>query len=397
MNLIKKEYELNCLSPVHIGDGTALKAFEYIYDPENQQVIFVQEAAWIAFLQKRDLIDAFVGYINKMAGSLSQRGPFKGKYIWDWLCYKGISKKEIRSLALRMAKVSANELSSKGHLNDVQTQLSLADGHPYIPGSSLKGSLRTAVIRHLLRKNPKLAQYYWQQISDLDLRNRRELNSIGRTTQRLESELLHKLNFCKGDNATKSVMKGIAISDALAEKKDTLILQKIDISTHAGRLGNNEKKLPLYRECIPPQEKLHFSITADFSILKEIGFQSLDEILSCWHEMTQDVLKLQKNSLGRSYSRLFQEIPLADVCLGGGSGLLFKSIIHSLAPDEEQARRFIAKMLDAQFQKFNRIRRMTEPAHNHVKLDSTISPRTVKIARQGSQNWLLGLCHIKEM
>ena len=44
-------------------------------------------------------------------------------------------------------------------------QIKLIDGSAYIPGSTLKGLIRTAIlIYHLLQKNPHLKQRLWQSL-----------------------------------------------------------------------------------------------------------------------------------------------------------------------------------------------------------------------------------------
>lgn len=49
MYIERKTYEIKCLSPVHVGNGRTLKAFEYLYDRKAQKVYFVDEGKWIAF------------------------------------------------------------------------------------------------------------------------------------------------------------------------------------------------------------------------------------------------------------------------------------------------------------------------------------------------------------
>ena len=43
-------------------------------------------------------------------------------------------------------------------------QTKLIDGSAYIPGSTLKGLIRTAILYDLLQKNPHLKQRLWQSL-----------------------------------------------------------------------------------------------------------------------------------------------------------------------------------------------------------------------------------------
>ena len=53
---------------------------------------------------------------------------------------------------------------SKDSLNDIILQTKLIDGSAYIPGSTLKGLIRTAILYDLLQKNPHLKQRLWQSL-----------------------------------------------------------------------------------------------------------------------------------------------------------------------------------------------------------------------------------------
>ena len=58
-DLFHKEYELECIAPLHIGSGEKLMAFEYLYDRKRHEVHFLDESKWIAFLEKHSLTDSF--------------------------------------------------------------------------------------------------------------------------------------------------------------------------------------------------------------------------------------------------------------------------------------------------------------------------------------------------
>ena len=65
------------------------KAYEYVYDANQQQVLFLNEAKWIAFLAEHGLMDAFAAYVEDTARALGRHGNFTGQYVWDWLRGKG--------------------------------------------------------------------------------------------------------------------------------------------------------------------------------------------------------------------------------------------------------------------------------------------------------------------
>ena len=116
MNLVRKEYELTCMAPVHIGNGITLKAYEYVYDDHQQQVLFLDEKKWIAFLYEKGLMDDFAEYINITARALAGKGNFRGQYLWDWLSCHGIAAEEIRALSKRRVTVAKDKIiNGKNH------------------------------------------------------------------------------------------------------------------------------------------------------------------------------------------------------------------------------------------------------------------------------------------
>lgn len=386
MDLVHHEYELTCIAPVHIGNGTVYKAYEYVYDANQQQVLFLNEAKWIAFLAEHGLMDAFAAYVEDTAKALGRHGNFTGQYVWDWLRGKGVSSDAIRRLALRTAKASPRAvMGKKNHLNDVAVQAALADGRPYIPGSTIKGAMRTAILWRYLREHPEQARRYWNGMRGLtraDWNSRRAQQAQARE---MEQDILHVL----GANAKKR-------ADAVTEARGTIILQKIDESTQLGRLQQSEKSLPLFRECIPAGTKLRFSMTADFSMLAKIGVTSFADIVEALRAYTQDALQWQESAFGKKDAYLFREADTADVLLGGGTGFLSKTLVRALAQDERQARDFITQFLDANFQTRDKRAHTKKPAHDHVRLDHVIAPRTLKLAKAGQETWILGLCQIQD-
>ena len=112
---------------------------------------------------------------------------------------------------------------------------------------------------------------------------------------------------------------------------------------------------------------------------------------------TREGLRLQERTFDREYRPLFEEAQEADCLLGGGTGFLSKTLVHALAPSEEEARCFIAGYLDEKFTEWDRAARRKTPAHDHRLLDARLSPRTLKMAREDCDVWILGLCRMQEV
>ncbi|MGO5130086.1 type III-A CRISPR-associated RAMP protein Csm5 [Mitsuokella jalaludinii] len=394
MDLVRKEYALTCVAPVHIGNGMTLRAYEYVYDDQEHQVLFLDEAKWIAFLYERGLMDDFTQYVNDTARALASKGNFRGQYLWDWLAGHDVAADDIYALSRRCVSAARDKImNQKRHLNDIALQAMLPDGRPYIPGSSIKGILRTAILWRAIKEQPARFARTWAKLCSLDLKNFRcDKRIIGNDIHALEQQILNVLTMSdKPQNAVNSALRGLRISDASTEDTDTILLQKIDESMQKGYPRPQEKVLPIFRECIPAGTTLRLSITADFSMLRTIGISSHAELMDTLHAYTQDILAVEKKGFGGFDTNIFHEAMAADAIIGGGTGFLSKTLVRALAPSEQEARAFIARLLDATFSRGH------VSMHHHVRLDAFLSPRTLKVAKTEKETWLLGLCRFKEM
>ena len=391
--IVRQEYELTCIAPVHVGSGQKLKSFEYLYDRRKDEVAFLNESKWIALLAQHDLMDAFADAVMS--------GAFLRQSIREWLLDHQIKEGELRSIILRRAASAPLITKERGRtkLNDIVAQTTLADGRPYIPGSTIKGALRTGILYHAIGRDPARFRSTWQEI----LRSLREplkdqKKTCDRMMRRVEQTLLHTLclsDDVKTGDAVSSAMRGLRVSDAVGTVRDTVVLQKVDATTKKKRQGENVSELPLFRECIPAGAKLRFAVTADTSMLETAGIHSLDEALAGVRDYTADGLRLQEKVFGKKYPALFAVVKNADALLGGGTGFLSKTLVYALAGSDEETHTFIASYLDAAFQTRNRRTGRREPAHRHKELDEKISPRTLKRAVMAPDEWIMGLCSIR--
>lgn len=406
MNLERKSFELNCLSPVHIGSGETLKAFEYLYDRKTCTVYFLDEAKWIAFLDKNNLIDKFFEYIEKVSAASKGRVMFVEKNLWEWLKENGIANPDLHKLAIRQSEADTNTIVSKRSLNDIDCHIALADGTPYIPGSSLKGLFRTAILHAEIKKMPALAQRYWKKIvvtTNLDLH--RQNSECARISRELENELLAKLDYTVAERfnrrvpaEVKSVLRGLMVSDAVCtELIDTVILQRLDATTKTNHLYEAEKTLPLFHECIPANTRLKFSMTLDFDILSAIGISSFEQVFQMARDFMLDGVERLEKVFGNDFHEQFEEAKTADALIGGGVGFLTKTLIYSLAPSHEEAKKIAADYFDKAFTFWNSVRHYREPAHWHEACDKEIAPRTLKLTRSQTAKSLLGLVQFREL
>ena len=103
-HLERQEYELTCISPIHIGNGEVLKTIDYIYDAKQQKMYFLDETKWRRFLVDHNLLIDFLDYVS------SNQRPILG----SWIHSIGLSLQDIQPLVARSCQVAAKDaLSSK--------------------------------------------------------------------------------------------------------------------------------------------------------------------------------------------------------------------------------------------------------------------------------------------
>lgn len=386
-----RAYDLVTVAPVHVGSGEIRRANEYLYDRASGMAYFLDEARWVSFLGRRQLMEPFLAYIEESSRQLGQRREsFRGKNLWDWLRAQGVQKREMEALAVRRARAERSVISEKGSLNDVHLQMALSDGRPYVPGSTIKGALRTGILYRMIQQEPERFRGFWQEICR-EAESRDRLRDKERTWQgierRLETQALHTLRVDRKKPAemVNSALRGLRVSDAAVAKRETetLLLQK---PTKSNRQGKRSKTPPLFRECIPPGRRLHFTLTADFSMLCTLGITSFEDIFQGLRAYTAQVLALLEEEFPK-YRPQFDEAREADCFLGGGTGFLSKTLVYALARDAREARNFTARYLDEKF---------WNPSHHHMQYDGKLSPRTLKLVATAQEEWLLGLCRFEE-
>ena len=386
-----RAYDLVTVAPVHVGSGEIRRANEYLYDRASGMAYFLDEARWVSFLGRRQLMEPFLAYIEESSRQLGQRREsFRGKNLWDWLRAQGVQKREMEALAGRRARAERSVISEKGSLNDVHLQMALSDGRPYVPGSTIKGALRTGILYQMIQQEPERFRGFWQEICR-EAESRDRLRDKERTWQgierRLETQALHTLRVDRKKPAemVNSALRGLRVSDAAVAKRETetLLLQK---PTKSKRQGKTSKTPPLFRECIPPGRRLHFTLTADFSMLRTLGITSFEDIFQGLRAYTAQALVLLEEEFPK-YRPQFDEAREADCLLGGGTGFLSKTLVYALARDAREARNFTARYLDEKF---------WNPSHRHMQYDGKLSPRTLKLVATAQEEWLLGLCRFEE-
>lgn len=373
---------LRIVTPVNIADGTVLSAKDYLYDAKQQKIYFLNLHEWHKFIFTHDLLTQYEAYIKDFRNT---------KNLLNWLQGQGYGIDDVQACVTHAASAEVNtaDAKKKQTLNDVNQHIQQPDGSLYVPGSSLKGVFRTAVLYKLLQQKPAVAKRYWGKVQEEMAKYNFKPVFLNRLTSDLEAELLHTLELeergraVKPQNAVCSALRGLQVSDSYASKNiEVAVLQKVDVDL------NKKEKPPLsvFRECMLPGSELYFDVKIEKAFMTTLGINSIDDLLQATQKFFEAVLALLQDAFGKAYPQVFTNIDGANMFLGSNTGFLSKTLLALLAPDAQAAKETIRALLDKSFRE-----------HEHVLRDKIISPRTLKCTTCRGEVVLMGLAEVRKV
>ena len=221
---------LETRSPVFIGCGKSYTKKEYLFDPRNNTVSFLDERIFFTYLAEHNLADAYEGYI--LQGT--------SRNLRDFLLNVcRVPQAEINRWT--RCRINAGDALDVHHtLKEIQRFIRNGNDQIYIPGSSIKGALRTVLLKAILLqappKNPdgnlpfdRYGSFEETYFHTLSLK--RDRNQIVQT-----------------GNPLNSILQGVRISDSLpVPDSDLCLTRKVDEF-----LDEHYNQINICRECIKP-------------------------------------------------------------------------------------------------------------------------------------------------
>lgn len=344
-----QEYTLTLTTkaPVFVGSGFVYGKMDYIFDAARQTVSFINQTQFFQLLIDRDLIDKYESFI------LNKRPTDTIQYFLKNICK--LDAKTINSLIVN--RVSAADALDENHsLKEIQAFIRRADGRAYIPGSSLKGCLRTVLLTNML------------------LRDSNKADPIN--IKQLESKYLHTLQITnKQSDMVNSIMRGISISDSEPiDEKNMILASKIDSLP-----DGFENRINVVRQCVAPETKITFRLTLDQNILSDANILTeLREAIRAF-----DAFYIQEYNSYFAIKKEFEDLFRDDfIVLGGGSGFFAKNLIYPFyAPNHAKAVETVSQSM--------------QQKHKHEKdIEYGISPHTFKITEFDRFAYPIGLCQV---
>lgn len=375
------------VGPVHIGDGGTYEKCDYFINKGRVAVLDVRR---------------FTARLNP--GQLRTYLQFLGDPASGNLDEFLASYSDLLSIARSCIAYETDLCLSESKLRKwrrypVSTFVKDAYGLPYVPGSSLKGALRTALLTYLIKRNPNkyCALYPLKNIPELR-KSRNADSSIQREAFRSGSSA------DSHDDTANDALKYLSVSDSAPLSLDDLVFVKKydqfsrnDDASHkranprsGGRTGLGNE-LNIYRECLKPgvtftcdltlddriKAALGLDTTLDGTMLSQIIQQTYDLYAECFlkHFETGGARKKGNFADGKcqyiiqngpaagrrcpnqavgdtGYCRTHQDAaPSASTTLylGGGVDFDSKTVVNALFDDSEERLKEISKTLYKQF------------------------------------------------
>ena len=375
---------LKVVTPINISDGIVLGAKDYLYDSRRQKVFFLNLHQWHMFIYKHMLLEKYDSYLANFRDKQS---------LLEWLQMQGYDIDDVRTVITSEAQATVNLMDNekKKTLNDINRHIQQPDGSLYVPGSSIKGVFRTAILYSLLQKRQDIKVKYWRQIQEKISSNYfKPYRDFNKLISDLENEFLHTLRLVDGNirsnNAVCSVMRGLQVSDTYASRNmQTAILQKVDGGFD--KFGKaSPKKLPIFRECMLPKAELFFDVKIEKAVMSTIGINTVDDLLKATHSFFAAVTDLLQQAFEKEYQEAFQGVAAGNMFLGGNTGFLSKTLLAMLAPDKDTAKNTIKVLLDKSFK-----------THKHLLRDKVIAPRTLKCTNYNGKLMLMGVAEVRKV
>lgn len=335
---------LKVISPIHIGDGSEITKKEFVLSKQNNKILVLDiERLYGAFIQVgATATSEFENFLkapehSKQSVSLSS------------LLYKyKISHQEYVKYEIASTLDNLNEYNIKSCIKD-------AFGSPYIPGSSIKGMIRSALMAYTIATNSDLSEKIKKLINDELLKSPTK-NSWKKLDKIISNEVDNMLKKREGIKP----FSGLIIGDSEPISRNLLCLaQKIDLLLDGG-----ENPLNVYKESIAPCSQVHFKLSIDKTKIANVDIDYI-----------QNALDFSKTQINKYFFKEFSQEGLVSnfekgLVFLGSAGFVTKTIIYQIFEEE-------AKSITWSILKSTMSKKMFE---KHGRYRNIITPHTCKCA-----------------
>lgn len=379
---------LTTQAPLFVGCGKKVGKKEYLF--EKSYVHMIDQVAFFDFLIRRDFLREYESFMLSDKKNLRDfvYGECKLDKMW-------VEKSSPFLHSQRAYKLAVTEdVSENNNTKEIWLFNRDAQNRAYIPGSSLKGALRTAWLASEMLNEPEEAKKDHSLKKIASTENKKSVFPEEKYTNRTIHERPEELK-----NRAKlldTIFRGVQVSDSEIISNDSMILAG---RTHlpplsAAKMGRNSldshpNVMQFYQECVRPGVTIRFRLTLDQSIMRQhrnpITVESLLKAIATFSEFYEAhfMVHFPQSTNNSSIANLPKQPHLI---VGGGTGFFSKTLGYPYMEDNETA----ALEWTQQFMRRN------FPANHRHDLDKElgISPHTMKYVQYGSKLYPAGFCGV---
>jgi len=331
-----RKIRMTLKSPVHIGSvEQKISRFEYIHN--GNYIYPISEEKLSIFLQKKGLIDAYVSAVERDGSRFSMAEFFKSKSI-------RLQENDLISLSVnKRTRISDSTYSP----NDYRTFIRDGFGNPYIPATSIKGAIRTAILYNtLLHYKNSNSSDFTQNI----------VNKISSTPSHLfkKSPFLwlqeQWLEDFRLSNKNKSPhtdwLRMLHVSDAYPVnlRETNLIPVKVLKKESSGwtyKTDRSGRNMTIWIETLSVGTIIEFEISFDKRLLEDFKAennnislpQNIDEFLLNMRKWSDEIVNFEKGFTKGHNLENWYKSNTANFRIGFGSGMI-STTMAMLLPEE---------------------------------------------------------------
>ena len=367
-NLEVYQARLTVLGPVFVGSGAEFSKKEYLFLNNRKTVGILDMQKLYRLVTKKGLQSRFEDFMLKSD---------RRKNLSEWLMENRINIQEAKE-CMKYSLDSGDTSIQRGTPVQIMECIKDPYGFPYIPGSSIKGMLRTILLCGRILQNP---ENFREEKGAVIRTVRNRTNRVSRARflyqekGRTEEKGFHCLNRNerRKEDAVNDELSGMIVSDSRPLTPDDLVLcQKIERG-----VDGTEKNLNLLRECFRPGTQIDFTITVE----KDICSVRREEILRSVELFNEAYYKYYLSAFaGADRPRKGQ------VYLGGGAGFVSKTFLYPLLGKEEGLNTVVG------------IFKATGVPENHKHFRDVkygVSPHILKCTHYQGQSMQMGCCRLE--
>lgn len=302
--------QIKILTPVHIGNGEKYNGLSYLQDKREKPFkLCYLEFDRIKQVLTDQQLQIFADWIT------TENYPAIQKFLQYKLNDRNnnIANQLISASVYKIDLFFVENYSQRKFLGRIESFIK-QNNKVYIPGSEIKGAIRTAILYKLLKENNNLYMWLKNEIEDFGKRFRSEINKVKdkrlekymkekrikekilvKEMGKIEEELQRKVFRTNNDDAKYDLLKLLSISDSDSKKPDECLfvsnLQTLNIS----------RQFPIFQELLKPDQTFtceRFEINNNSLLLDKLGFSpeqkyilsSPQSIFGCCYEFTNRLL-----------------------------------------------------------------------------------------------------------